>query len=223
MRGKDIESLVDTEQELELGSEITSGTSDETDSDGGGSSDETGSGGDTNETSDSTRAKSDDRPFPLESVIPQHPGDTSYRCSEIGDDTSHGGSKVGTESGTTVETEPTEPKEDCAEDDIGGVVRLVGESFSPVSSSLAEVECDGEGSGTGRNVNGGTTGKVESAETTSPSVGTPSPGGDGAIDDGQPDKDEYHDRTNSCSFGETSDGEDDSDELGVSEELGGRL
>lgn len=223
VRGKDIESLVDTKQELELGSEITSGTGDESDSDSGGSSDETGSRGNTDETSDSSRAESDNGPLSLESVIPQHPSDTSYRSREIGNDTSHGSSEVGAESRTTVETEPTKPKEDCAEDDIGGVVGLVGESFSSVSPSLAEVECDSEGSGTGRNVNGGTTGKVESSETTSPSIGTPSPGGDGAVDDSQPDKDKDHDGSDSRSFGETTDSEDDSDELGVSERQGGRL
>jgi hypothetical protein len=98
-------------------------------------------------------------------------------------------------------------------------VGLVGESFSSVSPSFAEVERDSEGSGTGRNVNGGTTGKVESSETTSPSVGTPSPGGDGAVDDGQPDEDKDHDGSDLGSFSETSDSEDNSDKLVVSEIL----
>ena len=100
---------------------------------------------------------------------------------------------------------------------------LVGESFSSVSPSLAEVECDSEGSSSGRNVDGGTTGKVECTESTGPSVRSPSPACDWAVDQSQPDKVEDHDGSDSCSFGETTDGEDDSDELGVSEELGGRL
>jgi hypothetical protein len=95
-------------------------------------------------------------------------------------------------------------------------VGLVGESFSSVSPSFAEVECDSERSGTGRDVNGRTTGKVESSKSTSPSVGTPSPGGDGAVDDGQPDKDKDHDGSDFGSFSETSDSEDDSNELVVS-------
>ena len=223
MRGKYNESLVDTEQELELGSEITSGTSDESDSDSGGSTDETSSGSDTDETSDSSGAESDNRPLSFKSVIPKHPGETTDRSGKVGNDTSHTGSHVCAESGSPVETEPTEPKEDCAENDIGGVVGLVGESLGSVSPSLAEVECDSEGSGTGRNVDGRTTGKVESTKSSSPTVETPSPSGDRAVDDGQPDKDEYHDGSDSRSFGETTDGEDDSDELGVSEELGGRL
>lgn len=89
---------------------------------------------------------------------------------------------------------------------------LVGESLGSVSSSLAEVESNGEGSGTGRDVDGRTTGKVEGTESTTPTVGTPSPGGDGTVDDGQPDKDKDHDGSDSCSFSETTNGEDDSDE-----------
>jgi hypothetical protein len=95
-------------------------------------------------------------------------------------------------------------------------VRLVGESLSSVASSLAKVEGNGEGSGTRGNVDGRTTGKVEGTERTSPTVGTPGPGSDRAVDDGQPDEDKDHDGTDTCSFSETTNGEDDGDELGIS-------
>ena len=216
VRGKDIKSLVDTKEELELCCEITSGTSDESNSDSGGSTDETSSGSDTDETGDSSGTESDNGPLSFKSVIPKHPGKTTDRGGKVGNDTSHTSSHVGTESGSTVETEPTEPKEDCAENDIGSVVGLVGESLGSVSPSLAEVECDSEGSSTGRDVDGGTTGKVESTKSSSPTVETPSPSGDRAVDDGQPDKDKDHDGSDSCSFSETTSGENDSDELRVS-------
>jgi len=212
VRGKDVKSLVNTEEELELGCEITSGSSDESDSDSGRSTDETSSGSDTDETSDSSGAESDNRPLSFKSVIPKHPGKTTDRGGKVGNDTSHTSSHVGTESGSTVESEPAEPKEDCAENDIGSVVGLVGESLGSVSPSLAEVECDGEGSGTGRDVDGRTTSEVESTESSSPTVETPGPGGDRAVDDSQPDKDEDHDGSDSCSFSETTGGEDDGDE-----------
>jgi hypothetical protein len=98
-------------------------------------------------------------------------------------------------------------------------VGLVGESFGSVSPSLAEVERDSEGSGTGRDVDGRTTSKVESAKGGSPTVETPSPGGDGTVDDSQPDKDEDHDRSDTCSFSETTSSEYDGDELDVSMRL----
>lgn len=96
---------------------------------------------------------------------------------------------------------------------------LVGESLGSVSPSLAEVECDSEGSGTGRDMDGRSTSEIESTESSSPTVETPSPSGDGAVDDGQPDKDEYHDGSDSCSFSETTSGEDDGDELEISGSL----
>jgi hypothetical protein len=68
-------------------------------------------------------------------------------------------------------------------------------------------------------VNGRSTSEIESTESSSPAVETPSPGSDRAVDDGQPDKDEYHDGSDSCSFSETTSGEDDGDELEISGSL----
>jgi len=210
---KDIERLVDSDEELDLGGKVTADTSDETDRDGSGSSDVTRGGGDTDKTGDGTGAKTDGGELALEPPVEQHPSDTADGGGEVGHDASLDGTKVGGESGSTVEAEPAEPEEDCAEDDKGSVVGLVSETLGAVAASLAEVHGDGEGGSTGRDVDGRSTGEVKTAHDERPSVRVPGPACDRTVDNSQPAEKEDHDGTDLGSLGETTDGEDTSDEL----------
>lgn len=213
VRCEHVEGLVDADEELDLGSKVTPDTSDETDRDGGRGTDVSGSGGDTDKTRDRTRAKTDGGELSLESPVEQHPGDTTDRSSEVGNDTSLDGAEVGGKSGSTVETKPAEPEEDGAKDDKGSVVGLVCETLGAVASSFTEVDGDGEGSGTRGNVNGGSTSEIETTHVEDPSLRVPCPACDRAVDDGQPAEEEDHDGADFGSFGETTNGEDTSDEL----------
>ena len=90
-------------------------------------------------------------------------------------------------------------------------MRLVGQPLGPISSPLAQVERDSKRSGTGGDVDGGTSSIVECSEDVGPTLGVPGPTGDGAVDDGEPDEHEEDDPWESTSFGETSTGEGDGD------------
>lgn len=90
------------------------------------------------------------------------------------------------EGGTTVEAEPSKPDEAGAEEDEGGVVRLVVHGVLATLGALAEDESVGEGGPAGGDVDGSSSGVVEGGEVEEPSVGVPGPACDRAVDDGAP-------------------------------------
>lgn len=92
-------------------------------------------------------------------------------------------------------------------------MRLVGESLSTVASSLAEVQGDSKRGGTGRDVDRGTTSKVETAHDKRPAVGVPCPASKRTVDEGEPAEEEDHNRADTRSFSETTNGEDTGDDL----------
>src|ERR1700683_2059410 len=95
-------------------------------------------------TGDSTRAKTDSGPFLLKAIIPEHPCDTTHTSSQVGDDAGLRSAEIGGERRSAIETEPPEPEEYRAQDDIARVVRLVSKGFCTPTPTLAEVERDGE-------------------------------------------------------------------------------
>ena len=95
---------------------------------------------DCHKPNDRARAEADNRPLALQTPIPEHPGQTAHACGQVGDDASHGSAQVSTEGRSTVEAEPSEPQEDCTEDDICGIVRLVGKPLSAIATALAKIQ-----------------------------------------------------------------------------------
>ena len=144
VRCKDIEWVIIVEDEFELCGEIAHGSGNDTESDGCRGTDESRCWSDSDETDNGARAETDDGPFLLETVIPEHPSETCDGCSEIGDDASVCSTHVCREGRTAIEAEPTEPEEDGADDDVGGIVWFVGETFCTVSTTFTEVDGDGE-------------------------------------------------------------------------------
>lgn len=189
--GKDIQTVVNAKDKLELGGKVAHDSTDDTVDDSSPGGDETRGRGDGNEAGNGTRAEADSGPLLLQAVVEQAPGDTGDGGSQVGDQAGHDGAQVSSQGGTTVEAEPADPEEDGSEHDVGDVVGAVGQALGlVVAGALAEHERVGEGGGTGRDVDGGTTGKVETAELEGPAVGVPGPVGDGVVDDGGPDEDE---------------------------------
>lgn len=92
-------------------------------------------------------------------------------------------------------------------------MRLVGESFSTVASSLAEVQGDSKRGGAGRDVDRGTAGKVETAHDKRPAVGVPCPASKRTVDEGEPAEEEDHNGADTRSLSETANGEDTGDDL----------
>ena len=126
-------------------------------------------------TRDGTRAETDCGPLALETVVPEHPGQTADAGSEVGDDASLGGTEVGAERGSAIEAEPSEPEEDRAENDVGRVVGLVRKALGTVATALAEVDGNRERGGTGADVHGRATGEVKTSQLVGPTVRVPSP------------------------------------------------
>ena len=141
---EDIEGIIDADEELEFGGIIARECTDDTKDDSRPGRDVTGGGGNGNETCNGARAPTDSTPFAFKTVIDQNPGKSTDRCSKIGDDASHRGAKVTSESGTTVEAEPSEPEEDCSENDVSHVVGSVVELVSSVSTAFPKHDRIGE-------------------------------------------------------------------------------
>ena len=162
---------------------------------------------DSDEASNGTRAEPDRRPLALEAVVPEHPSEAADARREVGDDARLRCAEVRCEGRAAVEAEPAEPEEDRAQHDIGRVVGLVRQALCAIPAALAEVDGDGECGGSGGDVDGSSTGKVEPAEDEGPAVGVPCPAGDGVVHDGRPDEDEDHYGAKLAPFGDGANGE----------------
>lgn len=148
MDGKDIESIVDTNEELEFGGIIASKGTHNAKDDGGPGRNITGSRCDGDKTSDGTRAPTNCTPLTLETVINNHPCKPTDRSRKIGYNAGHGGTEIAAKSTTTVESEPTEPEEDGSKNDVGDVVGTVVEFVSSVATAFAQHDGVGKGGGT---------------------------------------------------------------------------
>lgn len=140
----DIKTVVVAKHELELGRKVTDSTRHESKQDRRGATHKSRSRSDRHEARNRTRAESDSRPLALKAPIPEHPGQTTDRGSEVGDDARLRGTQIRGKGRAAVESEPTEPEEDRAEDDVGCVVWFVGEALGTISAALAEVDRDGQ-------------------------------------------------------------------------------
>jgi len=86
-------------------------------------------------------------------------------------------------------------------------VGLVGEPLSPVAGTLSEVDGDGKGGGTGGDVNGSPTSKVETTLDERPSVGVPRHTRKWVVDNGRPDEGEQKGRAEATAFGDSANGD----------------
>lgn len=186
----DIKRIVNTQDILELGTVVASSSTDNTKDNSGPGWDETRSRSNGNETSNNTGAETDGGPLLLESVVKKTPGDTSNGSGQVGHNGGHDSAEVSTQGRTGVESEPSDPEENGTNDNVGDVVRAVVELVSTVTTTLAEHQGVGESSGTGGNVHGSTTSKVETSELEHPTGWVPGPAGNGVVDDGGPDEHE---------------------------------
>lgn len=189
--GKDIESLVNAHEELKLGGEVAADATNNTEDNRSPRGNETGTGGDSNQSSDGAGAETDDGPLLLKAVVEQDPGDAADGGGEVGDDAGHDGAHVSSKSRTAVEPEPADPEEDGAEDDVGDVVRPVGQARRlGVARPLADHDREGERRRARRDVHGRTSGEVEPAHHERPPVRVPRPVRDRVVHDGRPHEDE---------------------------------
>lgn len=208
MDGKDVEGIVNANEELELSGKVTANSTDDTNDEASPRSDETRSRRNRNKSGNGARAEANGAPFLLQTIIEQDPSNTTDRRSQVGDETSHDGANVHAQGGTTVEAEPADPEEHGADDDVCDAVRAVGQAVVlVVAGALAEHDAVGEGAGARGDVDGAASGEVVRGELEEPAVGVPGPVGDGVVDDGGPDEHEDDGGEHAATVGDGTDGE----------------
>lgn len=205
---EDIESFIDVENELQLGCKVACNATNNTEDDSGPRSDETGARSDGNQSGNSTRAETNDRPLALEAVIEEHPGNSTHGGGKVGSDERHDRTDVGAQRGATVETKPTNPQEDGAENNHGDVVRSVRQAGGlGVAGALAEHDGHGESCGAGRDVDGRATGIIETTHLEGPAVRVPGPESDRVVDNSRPNENEDDGGENAHAINSRTDGE----------------
>lgn len=208
-----IESVVDANNELDLGAEVTNNSSNDSENDAGPGRDITGSGCSGDETRDGTGTPADERPLLGEAVIEKGPGHGRKHGCKARVPARHGGTKVGAESRSAVEAEPAEPEEDGTDGDQRDVVRTEVEHHLLVTA--AEDPRISQSRDTGSDFDGTTTSIIHHSVLESPSIDVPSPAAQRAVDQCRPDEDEDHCRDNATTFGGGSNNEG----CGYAEEL----
>lgn len=138
MDSKDIKSIINPNEEFEFGCKVASKSSDDTENNSRPRRDETRGGGDGNETCDGTRAPTNSTPFAFKSVVDDDPSEATDGGGKISDDASHARAEVAAKGTATIESEPTEPEENCAKNDVGHVVGSVVELVGSMATSLAQ-------------------------------------------------------------------------------------
>ena len=205
MDSKDIEGIVNANEELELGSVVAGNGTNNTKDKRSPGRDKARARSNGNKTSNNTRAEAHGRPLALQAVVEQTPGHTSDRCGKVSDNGGHDSAEVSRESRASIETEPSNPEEDCANDDMRDVVRAVVELVGSVTATLAQHQGVGQGSRSGSNVDGGTTGIVKTSEFVYPACRVPCPAGNGVVDDGAPDEHEDNTGEHAATLGDSTD------------------
>jgi len=205
---KYIESIINADEELELGRKVAGNTGHDAKYDGCPWGDKARARGNGNEARDSARAEANSAPLLLQAVVQNRPGEAGNASSEVGNNARHNGTYVGAQSRTAIEAEPANPEEDGSEDDVRDVVRAVGETVVLVIADTApEHHAVRERSDTRIDVDRAATGKVEVAEGEEPTVGIPRPISNRVIDDSSPDEDENTGRQHTPTVRDGADGE----------------
>lgn len=208
MDGKDVEGIVNANEELELGGKVAANSTHDTDDEASPRSHETRSRRNRNKAGNGAGAEANGAPFLLQTVIEQDPSNTTDGGSQVGDEAGHDGADVHAQGGTTVEAEPADPEEDGADDDVCDAVGAVGQAVVlVVAGALAEHDAVGEGAGAGGDVDGAASGEVVRGELEEPAVGVPGPVGDGVVDDGGPDEHEDDGGEHATTVGDGTDSE----------------
>lgn len=188
--GKDVQRVVDAEHELEFRAVVGEPGAQDAEGQGGPGRHEAGPRGDGHEAGHDAGAEAHGRPLPLQAVVEDAPGDAADAGGQIGDDGGHDGAQVRRQGRARVETEPADPHEDGADDDVGDVVRAVVELLGAVASPLAQHHRVSQRGRPGRDMYGRAPRKVETPHAVGPAARVPGPARDRIVDYSRPDEHE---------------------------------
>lgn len=190
VHGKDIQSVVNTEQEFQFRSVITRNAGEHAVDDGAPGGHEPRSRCDGDQTGDDAGAEAHGRPFLLQPIVEQTPGDAADTRCQVGDHGSHDGAHRSAQCRTSVEAEPTHPQEDGANDDLSDIMGPEVQLVSAVPAAFAEHQRVCQRSGARRDMHGCPTGEIKATHNGDPAVRVPRPTSNGIVDDGGPEEHE---------------------------------
>lgn len=194
-----VESVVDADPVLDLGSIIAADAGNDAQDDAGPRWDHAGAWGSSDETGDGSGTEADHGVLAVMPEIEQAPYDTGEGRSDTGVPSSDGGTKVCTKSGASVEADPSEPKHERSEGDERDVMGTEVDELA--FSTSAENPGVSETAQTGADLDRASTSVVEHTPFESPTVDVPNPARDGCVDDGGPNESEDHGGENTTTLG----------------------
>lgn len=192
MKLEDIHTFINTEPLVNVLAECADAAREETNESGDPEGDETGSRSDADETSNGTGAGSNNGEVTLSTdVVDKDPAQDTEGSGGIGVEEDEHGAGRSVQGRATVEAEPSEPDQNCAQEDERGVVRLVVDLVALVDA-FSEHEGICESTPSGGDVDRTSTGEIEGREVEQPAIGIPCPARDRAIDDRGPAESKDH-------------------------------
>lgn len=197
---EEIESVINADEMLDLGSVIACRGGDNTKDDTGPQWDKARAGGGSHETGNRTGAETNHGVLFLDSVIEQTPDNTTGGCGDAGVEGSIYGSEVGAKGRTGIETDPSEPEHECAEGDEGDVVWTEVDELALVSTS--DDPRIGQTTDTRADFYRSSTGEIEDAIFKGPAIDVPNPACDGGVNEGDPEENEKHCRHQTTTLGD---------------------
>jgi hypothetical protein len=205
MNSKDIESVIAAQEILELGGIVAGGGTDYTIDNSSPCGDESRSRCDSDQSSNDSTAETNGGPFPLQAVIDNAPCHTTNAGSQVGNNCSHDGAEISPKSRSGVEAEPSNPEENCSDDDVCDVVGAVVEFLGAMARSLSKHVRISQSGAAGCNVHGSSTSKIKSTFLVDPTTWVPSPAGNGIVDASGPDEHVDQTREHATTFGNSAD------------------
>ena len=201
----DVKGVVPLEHVLEFTTEVTEATREEADEEGGPWAHKAGSWGDGGETGDGTDTHADKGWLAVLVPVNEGPDGEGSGGGNLSVNSGKGGTITRGESRATVESEPAEPEECCAESDEGDVVRCVVDLLlTDDVLTGTKVVNGGEGGEASSGVNDDTSGKVLDTPDTKPALWAPDGMAKWAVDDDEPDGDEGEVWSEEDAVGESS-------------------
>ncbi|CRK19747.1 hypothetical protein BN1708_000412 [Verticillium longisporum] len=211
MHGKNVEGVIDAQEELELGGVVGKRRTARAEDERRPERHVARAGRDGDETGDDAGTEADGGPLALEAVVEHTPRDATDAGRQVRHAGRHDGPQVGGQGRSGVEAEPADPEEDGADDNVGDIVGAIVELVRAVATTLAEHHRVRESSGARGNVDGGAAGKVEAAHAAGPTRRVPCPAGNGVVDDGRPDEHEDDAGQHAPTLGDGASSESDGD------------
>lgn len=133
----------------ERGTYVSTCGTDDTVDNGSPGWDETGTRSNGHKASNDTRAETNSGPLALKTVIENTPCNATNTGSQVSDNSGHNSAHVSSQSGTSVETEPSDPQEDGTDNNVRHVMWAVVQLVSAVTAALAQHNRVGERSASG--------------------------------------------------------------------------